>query len=384
MQQNPLRRLQAVGHSVWLDYIRRDLVTGPDLARQIRQDGLAGITSNPTIFHKAIAESTLYDADIARFAGRGLQAEEIYERLAIQDVGLAADAFLGVWEQSGGTDGFVSLEVSPHLAHDTEGTIAEAKRLYNLLSRPNVMIKIPGTTAGLPAIREVLFAGISVNVTLLFSVARYRSVIAAYLEGLDQRMSQKLAGKQIRSVASFFVSRVDTAVDARLTAITKDARYTAEQQALAASLLHRAAIANARCAWATYQEGFSGPLYARLAQQGIARQRPLWASTSTKNPKLSDLYYVEALIGPDSVDTIPPATLAAFRDHGDPTPHIGDDLAGAKAVVASLASLGIDLDAVGDQLEREGVASFVQSYDALIAAIDAKRVALGGGSARPV
>ena len=384
MQQNPLRRLQAVGHSVWLDYIRRDLVTGPDLARQIRQDGLAGITSNPTIFHKAIAESTLYDADIARFAGRGLPAEEIYERLAIQDVSLAADAFLGVWEQSGGTDGFVSLEVSPHLAHDTEGTIAEAKRLYNLLSRPNVMIKIPGTTAGLPAIREVLFAGISVNVTLLFSVARYRSVIAAYLEGLDQRMSMKLAGKQIRSVASFFVSRVDTAVDARLVAITKDARYTADQQVLAQGLMHRAAIANARCAWATYQEGFSGPLYARLAQQGIARQRPLWASTSTKNPKLSDLYYVEALIGPDSVDTIPPATLAAFRDHGDPTPHIGDDLSGAKAVVASLASLGIDLDAVGDQLEREGVASFVQSYDALIAAIEAKRVALGGGSARSV
>lgn len=373
MQQNPLRRLNALGHSVWLDYIRRDLVAGPELGRLIRQDALAGMTTNPTIFHKAIAESDLYDADIALFGGRGLSAEEIYERLVLRDVGLAADALIGVWERTGGTDGFVSLEVSPHLAYDPKGTVAEAKRLYNLIARPNVMIKIPATAPGLDAIRECLFHGIHVNVTLLFGVRRYKEVISWYLDALDNRLGAKYASRQLRSVASFFVSRVDTAVDARLEAVGKDSRFTPAQRELAKSLMHRAAIANARVAWAAYKEGFSGPIFERIAMQHGAKQRPLWASTSTKNPALSDLYYVEALVGPESVDTMPPATLDAYRDHGKPAVRIDEDLEGARRVVAQLLSLGIDLDQVGQELEDEGVRKFVDSYDQLLAAIDAKR-----------
>nr|MBA2321452.1 transaldolase [Deltaproteobacteria bacterium] len=300
LQQNPLRRLHGLGQSVWLDYIRRDLVRSAELTRMIRQDALAGMTSNPTIFQKAIAESTLYDDDIRRFSARGLSAEEIYERLAIADVITAADAFRSVWEDSGGTDGFVSLEVSPHIAHDAGSTVDAAKRLYNLCSRPNVMIKIPGTAEGLSAIRDTLFAGIHVNVTLLFSVARYQDVLRFTLDGLDQRLTMKQPVRHIRSVASFFVSRVDTAVDARLHAIAKDSRFTAQQRELALSLVRKAAVANARMAYASYQEAFSGPIYRRLALHHVAKQRPLWASTSTKDPALSDLHYVEALIGADT------------------------------------------------------------------------------------
>jgi transaldolase len=373
LQQNPLRRLHALGQSVWLDYIRRDLVRGPDLVRMIRQDALAGMTSNPTIFHKAIAESALYDDDIARYAARGLSAEAIYERLVIADVTTAADAFRSVWEDSGGNDGFVSLEVSPHLAHDAAATLAEAKRLYNLCSRPNVMIKIPGTAEGLTAIREALFVGINVNVTLLFGVSRYQDVLRFYLDGLDQRLQMKQAVRQIRSVASFFVSRVDTAVDARLVAISKDSRFNAQQRDLALSLVRKAAVANARRAYAAFQEAFSGPIYRRLAQHQIAKQRPLWASTSTKDPALADLHYVEALIGPETIDTMPPATLDAFRDHGRAELRINEDPRGAQQVVAYLASLGIDLDAIGAELEADGVAKFAASYDALLGAIEAKR-----------
>ncbi len=373
LQPNPLRRLHALGQSVWLDYIRRDLVRGPELGRMIRQDALAGMTSNPTIFQKAIAESSLYDEDIARFSARGLNAEEIYERLAIADVTAAADAFAGVWEESGGNDGFVSLEVSPHLAHDADRTIAEVKRLYNLCSRPNVMIKIPGTEAGLTAIREALFNGISVNVTLLFSVGRYQDVLRYYLDGLDQRLSMKQPVRQIRSVASFFVSRVDTAVDARLVAVSKDSRFSATERTLAFSLLHKAAIANARIAYQVFQEAFSSPIYNRLSQHAVAKQRPLWASTSTKDPTLSDLFYVEALIGPDTVDTMPPSTLDAFRDHGWVESRIDWDPQGSAQVVAELKALGIDLATVGAELEADGLKKFTESYDSLIASIEAKR-----------
>lgn len=373
MQQNPLRRLNALGHSVWLDYIRRDLVAGPELGRLIRQDSLAGMTTNPTIFHKAIAESDLYDADISLYGRRGLGTVEIYDRLVLRDVGMAADALLGVWEKTGGNDGFVSLEVSPHLAYDTKSTVAEAKRLFNLIARPNVMIKIPATAPGLDAIRESLFHGIHVNVTLLFGVSRYKEVISWYLDALDNRLGAKYASRQIRSVASFFVSRVDTAVDARLDAAQKDSRFTPAQRELARSLMHKAAIANARVAWAAYKEGFSGPIYERIAQQHGAKQRPLWASTSTKNPALSDLYYVEALVGPESVDTMPPATLDAYRDHGKPAVRIDEDSEGAKRVVSQLLSLGIDLDRIALELEADGVRKFAASYDDLIGAIDEKR-----------
>jgi transaldolase len=361
---------------VWFDYIRRDLIRGPELTHLIRQDKLAGMTSNPTIFHKAIAESSLYDDDIRLYAGRGLSAEEIYERLTVKDVCDAADKFVGVWEESGGTDGFVSLEVSPHLARDTNRTITEARRLFELCARPNVMIKIPATREGLPAIREALFSGVNINITLLFSVGRYKDVISYYLDALDRRLTARLAIRQIRSVASFFVSRVDTAVDARLSAVAKDSRFTEAQHELAHSLAHKAAIANARVAWAAFQEGFSGPIYTRLAQQQVAKQRPLWASTSTKDPTLNDLYYVEALIGPDSVDTMPPATLEAFRDHGKAEVRITDDPEGAQKIVAQLASLGIDLEEIGEELVSDGIKKFEQSYDALLAAIEAKAKAL--------
>jgi transaldolase len=375
LQQNPLRRLHGLGQSVWLDYIRRDLVRGPELPKMIRQDALAGMTSNPTIFQKAIADSSLYDEDIARFAARGLGAEDIYERLTIADVTAAADAFIGVWEASGGTDGYVSLEVSPRLAHDAAGTVAEVKRLYNLCSRPNVMIKIPGTAEGLSAIRESLFNGIPINVTLLFGLARYQDVLRFYLDAMDQRLQMKQAVRQIRSVASFFVSRVDTVVDARLVAISKDSRFKAAERDLALSLLHKAAIANARMAYRAFQEAFAGPIYQRLSQHFIAKQRPLWASTSTKDPKLADLYYVEALIGADTVDTMPPATIDAFRDHGRAEIRVSEDPRGTDQILSELGALGIDLDAVGAELEADGLKKFAESYDALIGAIERKRSA---------
>ncbi len=368
MSANPLKRLSDLGQSVWYDYIRRDLVEGGGLAKLIAEDGLSGMTSNPTIFEKAIAGSTLYDADV-RGAAAGRTPAQIFEALAVRDVQGAADVFRPVYDARGGSDGFVSIEVQPHLARDTAGTIAEARRLWAECARPNVMVKIPGTAEGVPAIRQCLAEGININVTLLFSVDRYREVMNAYLSGLEDRVKAGGPVDRIRSVASFFVSRVDTNVDKKLDALAAD-------DAKAKALRGRLAIANARIAYAAFEEVFTGPRWKALADRGARLQRPLWASTSTKDPKLPDLYYVEALVAPDSVDTMPPETFEAYRDHGDPKVRIRDDRDVAEADFRAVHELGISMADVAVELENEGVRKFSDSFDALLKAIAEKQRAM--------
>jgi transaldolase len=369
MSSNPLKTLSELGQSVWYDYIRRDLVEGGGLARLIESDGLSGMTSNPTIFEKAIAGSALYDADISG-AGSGKTAAEVYEPLAIRDVRGAADVFRPVFDARGGDDGFVSIEVAPHLARDTQATIGEARRLWSECGRPNVMVKIPGTAEGVPAIRRCLSEGLNINVTLLFSVARYREVMDAYLSGLEDRAKAGQALGAIRSVASFFVSRVDTNVDKKLDALAQAGDTRAK------ALRGKLAIANARIAYEAFEEVFASPRWKALEEKGARRQRPLWASTSTKDPSLPDLYYVEALIAPDSVDTMPPETYDAYRDHGNPKVRIRDDRDAAQADFRALRDLGISIDQVAVELENEGVKKFSDSFDSLMKAIEQKQRAM--------
>lgn len=375
MVDNPLRKLQELGQSVWYDYIRRDLITSGRLAELIRQDGLSGMTSNPTIFQKAIAETDLYDEDIRRLAGEGRNMAQIFEGLSVADVSAAADVFRGTYDASRGDDGFVSIEVGPHLAHDTEGSIAEARRLSRECDRANVTVKIPATSEGIPAIRESLARGLNINITLLFSVPRYREVMEAYLSAMEERVARGLPVEKIRSVASFFVSRVDTNADKKLDAKAKDARSDAER-AEAKRLRGKLGIANARIAYEAFEEVFGGARFAALRKKGVAVQRPLWASTSTKDPAYPDLYYVEALIAPDSVNTVPPETFEAYRDHGDPKVRIHDDLPGAHRVFDGLRDLGIDQARIFDELEEEGVRKFSASYDALLKALEEKEKAV--------
>ena len=370
MSANPLQRLGELGQSIWYDFIRRDLYQGPELKRLIEQEGLRGMTSNPTIFQKAIAESSLYDEDIRRAGEAGKDPAAIFEDLAVTDVRAAADIFRPVYDASGGDDGFVSIEVGPHLARDTQGTIAEARRLWSSCGRPNVMVKIPGTAEGVPAIRQCLSEGININITLLFSVPRYREVMDAYLGALEDRARRKEKVDRIRSVASFFVSRVDTNVDKKLDALTKGGN------AKAAPLRAKLAIANARLAYQAFQEVFAGPRFAALKGSAAALQRPLWASTSTKDPSLPDLYYVEALIAPTSVDTMPPETFAAYKDHGDPKIRIAEDLPGAQAAFQGLAAVGIDFATVARELEDDGVKKFADSFDGLLKTIAQKQQAM--------
>lgn len=372
MSQNPLLRLPELGQSVWYDYIRRDLYQGPELRRLIEEDGLRGMTSNPTIFEQAIAKTELYDDDIRRLAEQGLPPAEIFEALEVEDVSRAADAFRHVYETTRGDDGFVSIEVGPHLALDTEGSIAEARQFWKRCDRPNVMVKIPGTPAGVPAIQRCLAEGININITLLFSVERYREVIEAYLSALEARVAAGQPIDRLRSVASFFVSRVDTNVDKKLDAVIADAARPERQRQLARDLRGKTAIANARLAYRAFEEAFSGERYAKLREHGASRQRPLWASTSTKDPAYPDLYYVEALIAPDSVDTVPRETFAAYKDHGNPRVRIHDDLDRAKDVLDGLAELGIDEARVYEELEQEGVRKFSDSYDSLLKTLEQK------------
>jgi transaldolase len=366
MTTNPLVRLGELGQSVWYDYITRELVTSGELDRLIAEDGLRGMTSNPTIFEKAVSGSDLYDEDIRALAADG-SPKEIFETLALADVRAACDAFQPVWERTGRRDGLVSLEVDPRLANDTEATVVEAGRLWALVDRPNAMIKIPGTLEGLPAITRSLAAGININVTLLFAVSRYEQVIEAFLAGLESRVARGLPVEGIRSVASFFVSRVDTKVDGIL-----------DRTGGSPAFRGTAAIANACVAYGTFERAFAGERWARLAARGATVQRPLWASTSTKDPVYPDLYYVEALIAPDTVNTLPPATFAAYRDHGRPEIQIREGMARAPAQLAALRAAGIDFDQVTETLEIEGVASFAASYNSLLETLEAKSTALAG------
>jgi len=369
---NRIHRLHQLGQSLWYDNIQRSLLENGKLAQLIEQGLIRGVTSNPTIFHNAIARSNDYDAALKPMAWAGWNAEQIFNQLAIEDIQAAADLFRPLYEESNASDGYVSLEVNPLLANDTDGTITEAQRLWSLVNRPNLMIKIPATAAGIPAIRKTIAAGINVNVTLIFSLVRYAEVIDAYLSGLEDRLAQGLPVDRIASVASFFVSRVDTKVDQRLNEIIQNEESNA---GLAQSLLGKAAIANARLAYALYLEKFAEERFIVLREKGARTQRPLWASTSTKNPAYRDVIYVEELIGPDTVNTVPPQTLEAFLDHGEAQVKLGPDVEAEKKVIRQLEELGISMDQVTYELEVEGVKAFADSFTALQQAIEQRRQA---------
>jgi transaldolase len=374
MTINPLKKLAELGQSVWYDYIRRDLYQSGELKRLIEEDGLSGMTSNPTIFQKAIAETDLYDDAIRRLSGQGLAAGTLFEALEVEDVSAAADVFRPVFDRARGDDGFVSIEVNPALTHDTQGTIAEVRRLWRACDRPNVMVKIPGTSEGIPAIRACLAEGININITLLFSVARHREVMEAYLSAMEERVAAGWPLDRIRSVASFFVSRVDTLVDRKLDAIATGGPD--ERRSRARALRGKIGIANARLAYEAFEQTFAGERYRSLATRGARRQRPLWASTSTKDPAYPPLYYVEALVAPESVDTMPPETFALYRKEGNPQVRIHDDLAGAREAFRELAALGIDASSVAAELEKEGEQKFVASFEQVVKAVEEKKKAV--------
>jgi transaldolase / glucose-6-phosphate isomerase len=362
---NPLLDLQNQGQSVWLDYMQRHLITSGELQRLITEDGLRGMTSNPAIFEKAITGSTDYHEALRGLSGRHLDAVGLYEQLAIHDIQDAADVFQPVYDSTHRADGYISLEVSPHLAHDTQGTVREARRLWQTVDRPNLMIKVPATPAGLPAIAQLISEGLNVNVTLLFAQEVYERVAEAYISGLERRAAQGADVSHLASVASFFISRIDTAVDAQVMARLKAAK-SAQERTLLRSLLGRVAIANGQLTYQRYQAIFQGARWEALAGQGARPQRVLWASTSTKNPKYRDVLYVEELIGPNTVNTMPPATLEAFRDHGQVRASLEEDLEAAHDTMAVLAQMDISMPAVTEQLLEEGVRLFAEPFDKLL------------------
>jgi transaldolase len=358
-----LARLTALGTSIWLDQIQRSLTQGGELRRLVEENSLRGMTSNPAIFEKAILGGEEYDEQIAELFHGGADSREIYQAIAIQDVQEAADVLRSVYDESGGHDGYVSLEVDPDLAFDTDKTIAQAKEYWGRVDRPNLMIKIPGTDEGLPAIEQSLYDGINVNVTLLFKVAQYEKVIEVFLRALERRLDEGKPVAGIHSVASFFVSRVDTEVDKRLEASDADA-----------SLFGKAGVANARWAYQSYLKVFEGDRFAKLREAGVPVQRPLWASTGVKNPKYSDVLYVDELAGPETVNTMPMATLEAAADHSEATePRVQLD---PSADLEALADAGIDLDDVTDKLLRDGVDAFVTPMEKLLEGLDSKKKAV--------
>ena len=366
MKTNPLTQVAAFGQSVWLDYIRRELLAGGGLRRLIEEDGLRGMTSNPSIFEKAIVDSHDYDEDIGLLARQGKDARTIYENLSQCDVRSAADQFRPLYDRSDGKDGYVSLEVNPGLAYNTAGTVQEARRLWSVLNRPNVFIKIPATAEGLPAIQQLISEGISINVTLLFGLPRYRQVGEAYLAGIAMRIAKGKAIKQVASVASFFVSRIDAIID---PLVENGLAQGGTEAANAKKVRGQVAIASAKMAYQIYREIFTGNRFAALAAHGARPQRLLWASTGSKNPEYSDVKYIEALIGQDTVTTVPLKTLAAYRDHGQPEARLEQDLATAAWVLGELPNLGISIDQITQQLEDEGVKKFNQPFDKLMAAL---------------
>ena len=366
MNNNPLKQLETLGQSVWLDYIRRDLMASGELRRLIEDDGLRGMTSNPSIFEKAIVESRGYEADIRTMVRDGKDAKEIYEALSQRDVQSAAGEFRPLYDSTDGKDGYVSLEVNPHLAHDTKGTIKEARRLLGLLNRPNIFIKVPATVKGLAAIQQLIGDGININVTLLFGLTRYRQVAEAYIAGIEARLANGKAVKHVASVASFFVSRIDVLVDSLLEKLIAQG---GEQAELARKARGQVAISSAKMAYQIYKEIFGGERFRKLAAQGARTQRLLWASTGTKNPGYSDVKYIEELIGPETVNTVPVETLNAFRDHGVPKASLEKNVKGAREVLERLPGLGINIDTVTQQLEDGGVEKFNEPFDKLMATL---------------
>jgi transaldolase len=372
MKKNPLLKLQEFGQSIWLDFIRRDLITSGELRRLINEVGLRGMTSNPSIFKKAIVGSQNYAEDIRVMAFEGQSPKMIYESLSQRDVQGAADEFRPVYDETDARDGYVSLEVNPHLAHDTKGTIVEARRLWRALNRPNVFIKVPATAEGLPAIQQLISEGININITLLFGLPRYRQVAAAYVAGIESRVAKGQSVEHVASVASFFVSRIDSLVDPMLEKLA--ARNGGETD-VAKKLRGQVAIASATIAYQSYNGIFESERFRKLVDHGARVQRLLWASTSTKNPEYSNLKYVESLIGPDTVNTLTLETLEAYRTHGDPKPRLDQDVEQASWVLQRLRKIGINIDQVTQQLEDEGVQKFVQAFDLLMNALKKKRPA---------
>jgi len=373
MTDNPLQRLYQAGQSVWLDYIDRAMLHDGRLVTLIERDALVGMTSNPTIFEKALAEGAAYDAQVSA-ASPDLTPGELFELIETDDVRTACDRFAGVFEDTEGQDGYVSIEVSPSQAFDADATVVEARRLWKTVDRPNVMVKVPGTVEGAVAIRRLIAEGINVNVTLLFAIEAHDRVIEAYLSGLEDRLAADLPINRVASVASFFVSRVDTEIDKRLHAMAEKASNVSRDHLH--SLRGKAAIANARLAYRLFSDRFQGPRWERLGVNGAMVQRPLWASTSTKNPAYRDVIYVEQLIGPHTVNTLPPATMESFRDHGVVARTVDMEVEAAESDIAALEAAGISLAQVTEQLLTEGVASFQRSFDTLLAGLRKKTASL--------
>lgn len=363
MKQNPILVLENFGQSIWLDYLERDLFTSGKLKKLINDVGLRGMTSNPTIFEKAISKGGEYENDIEKMKKEQKDVKTVYEILTQQDIRMAADEFRPLFDKLNGADGFVSLEVNPHLAENTQGTIEEARRLWKALDKPNVLIKVPATKQGLPAIQQLISEGINVNITLLFGLPRYREVAEAYISGLEARLAMGQPINTINSVASFFLSRIDVLIDPLLEKMIarKD-----EKASIAAKIKGETAIASAKLAYQIYKEVFQSPRFKKLQEKGAKIQRLLWASTSTKNPDYSDVKYVEPLIGLDTINTVPVETLESYIDHGKPESTLEKDIDHAQWVFQTLPKVGVDIDHVTHQLEEEGVEKFNQSFDKLL------------------
>ena len=370
MAKNRLQELHDVGQSIWLDSIDRRMLHDGELDRRIRDDALTGMTSNPTIFQKALASSNAYDEQIVGAEEDGLTSWELFELLETTDVRDACDAFAGVYSSTRGADGYVSIEISPGVSHNADAAVEEARRLWKTVDRPNVMVKVPGTVGGAVAVRRLIAEGINVNITLLFAIEAHDRVIEAYMAGLEDRVKSRQPIDGLASVASFFVSRVDTEIDKRLDAMIAKAQ-PAEKERLQL-LKGRAAIANAKLAYRLFKQKFSGPRWEALAKQGARGQRPLWASTSTKNPAYRDVMYVEELIGPDTVDTMPPATIEAFADHGVVERTVDKKVAVAEGLLKEIEAVGISMREVTEKLLVDGIASFQKSFDELIAGLESK------------
>lgn len=370
--ENPLKRLGHLGQSVWLDYIRRTLLPSPEFQRLLDEDGLDGMTSNPTIFEKAIDGSHDYDGQFVKLVRGGADVEGVYEALTTEDIKTAADRLRPIYEKSKGFTGYVSYEVMPTLAHDTDGTIAAAHRYFKMIDRPNLMIKVPGTPEGLPAIEQLISEGHCINVTLMFSMKHYDAVAKAYISGLEKRAKAGQPLDRVASVASVFVSRVETLVDKHI-----DEKLKSKSDQGLAALRGSAAVANSKLIYERFKQIFHGDLFKPLASKGAHVQRPLWASTGTKNPAYSDVKYVQELIGPETVNTMPPATMDAYRDHGDPKATLETGIDQAHGVVDRLKAYGIDLNEVGEELQKEGVDSFIKSFQELMGTIKSRRDAMG-------